>query len=368
MLFLPSLAGGGAERVFVELANDFAALGVSVDLALATAEGPYLRELDPAVRVVDFATSSVSRSVPALVRHLRTERPQAILSALDHANVMAIVARSIAGTGTRCIVSTRSVPTMLKHEAGFLRAWRTLRVARLAYRFADGVIANSASVAADFAHHLHFPRERIDVIYNPLALESIERLSLAPITHSGVSAGGPPIVLSVGRLSALKDFPTLLRAFALVRAKRPSRLVILGEGPDRAQLESLTRESGLQNDVLLPGFVANPFAWMRRAALFVSSSLSEGCPNALMQAPASGTPVLSTDCVGGSREVLEGGKWGRLVPVSDPAALAAAIAATLDDPSHPDVRQRARDFAHEKVARQYLRVLLPNDFQTAVGH
>jgi glycosyltransferase involved in cell wall biosynthesis len=125
---------------------------------------------------------------------------------------------------------------------------------------------------------------------------------------------------------------------------------------------------GLERDVILPGFVSNPFAWMRRAAMFVSSSLSEGCPNALMQALACGTPVVSTDAVGGSAEILEAGKWGRVVPVRDAAALAKAMVATLDATTHPDVRQRASDFAVRGVARQYLEILLPHHFRAGAEY
>jgi glycosyltransferase involved in cell wall biosynthesis len=367
-MFLPSLAGGGAERVFVALANDFAAQGVSVDLALADAAGPYLGEVGPAVRVIDFAAAGVSRAVPKLVRHLRAERPQALLSALDHANIMAVVARAVAGRRIRCVISTRSVPTMLSREAGFLRAAGVLQVARIAYRFADEVIANSAGVAADFSRYFAIRRSRIHVIYNPLSLEGIELASHEPVHAPGFDLAGAPIVLSVGRLSGLKDFPTLLRAFALLRARRECRLVILGEGPDRAALEALAREAGVERDVLLPGFVANPFAWMRRSALFVSSSISEGCPNALLQALACGTPVVSTDAIGGSAEVLEYGKWGRLVPVGDARAMAEAIAATMDSTAPPDVRRRAQDFAHDAIARQYLSVLLPDEFPATSLH
>ncbi len=367
VLFLPSLDGGGVERVFVQLANDFAALGVSVDLALAAAKGPYLREVDPVVRVVDLKSSGVSRSLPGLARHLRTERPDVILSGLDHANVTSVVARSLTANGTRCIISSRSVPTMLKREAGIARAWPVLQLARIAYRFADAVIANSEGVADDLSRYFLIPRNRIRVIYNPLSLESIERLSAEPPGHPSVTPG-PPVIMSMGRLSGLKDFPTLLRAFSLVRCHRPCRLVILGEGPDRGRLEALAGELGMQGEVLLPGFIDNPFAWLRRAAVFVSSSLSEGCPNALMQALACGTPVVSTDCVGGSREIVEGGKWGKLVAVGDATAMAEAIEATLDADRHPDVRRRAADFAHEKIARQYLQVLLPNAFPSLALH
>jgi glycosyltransferase involved in cell wall biosynthesis len=357
-LFLPSLVAGGAERVFVELANEFSAQGLHVDLALASAEGPFLSEVKPAVRVVDLGRSGVMRAVPGLARHLRREKPAAMLSALEHSNVAALLARLLSRSRTRCVVSTRGVPTMLGREGG-AHARRVLRAARVAYRFADAIIANSHGVADDMARHLHVPRERIDVLYNPIDLDRIETLAVKPVAHPFCAPGAPPLLLSVGRLSPLKDFATLLRAFARLRATRECRLAILGDGEQRAELESLVTSLKLDADVAMPGFEANPFAWMRRAALFASTSLSEGCPNALMQALACGTRVVTTDAVGGSAEILERGRWGRVVPVGDDAALAAAFGATLDDASPPDVRARARAFALPDVARAYLSILLP---------
>ncbi len=184
VLFLPSLAGGGAERVFVGLANRLATMGVKVDLALARAEGPYLGEVSSSVNLVDFAAAGVSKAVPGLVRHLRARRADAILSGLDHANVMAVIARALARTRTRCVVSSRSVPTQLQKESGAFRAWSVLKAARFAYRFSDRVIANSEAVAADLSRHLGVARDRISVIYNPLPLESIERASQESPGHS----------------------------------------------------------------------------------------------------------------------------------------------------------------------------------------
>ena len=171
--------------------------------------------------------------------------------------------------------------------------------------------------------------------------------------------GAAPLIIGVGSLIGLKDFPTLIRAFAQLRSQRECHLVILGEGLDRPRLERLVRELRLETDVTLPGFVRNPFAWMSRAAVFVSSSVTEGCPNALMQALACGAPVVSTDCPGGSGEILEGGRWGQLVPVGDAGTMAAAIAGVLDASAQPDVRRRAAAFTLRSVALQYLQVLLP---------
>lgn len=366
-LFLPSLDGGGAERVFVQLANEFAVLGFRVDFAFASAHGPYLDELSADVRIVDFGASGVLGSLPKLVRYLRLEQPEVILSGLDHANVVAILANLVARSGTRCVISSRSVPTIWYRETRSLRSWILLQLMRVTYRFANKVIANSEAVAADVSQFLRISRDGIEVVFNPINMASIEALSRAEVGHPWCYSGAPPTILGVGRLVAVKDFQTLIRAFAIVRSSRDCRLVILGEGPERAKLESMIRELGLQQEVYLPGFVRNPFAWMRNVKLLVSSSLSEGCPNALMQALTCGTPVVSTDCVGGSVEILEGGKWGRLVAVGDSDAMADAIVDTLDATTPLDGRQRAKDFAEERIVQQYLQILLPNHQRPALG-
>ena len=360
-LFLPSLEGGGAERVFVDLANEFADLGLQVDLVLAGAHGPYLDEVSRAVRVVDLHASRVLWSLPKLVRYLRSERPDVLLSGLEHSNIVALLSRLAAGVGTRCVISVRSVPTAVHREARSIRSWAVLQLARTVYRFADAIIANSEAVVADLSQNLNVPKGRMHLVYNPLNIPQLQRLSEQTVDHPWCERGTAPIVLAVGSLTPLKDFPSLVRAFSSVRSKRDCRLVILGEGPDRATLELLIRQLQLEEYVYLPGFVRNPFSWMRHAGVLVSSSLTEGCPNALMQALACGTPVIGTDCVGGSAEILEGGKWGQLVPVGDADAIAEAVLVVMDTATRIDVQKRASDFALCRIAQQYLQVLLPSD-------
>ncbi len=354
--------------MFVQLANEFFALGYRVDFALASARGAYLEEISAGVRIIDFGASGVLRSLPKLARYLRSERPDVLLSGLDHANIVAVAARFVSGHASRCVISMRSVPTAVYREDGTIHGWIAPQLMRATYRFADRIIANSEFVASDLSKFLPIPRSKLQVIYNPLDLDSIERASRVAVGHPWCAAGAPPIVLGVGSLAVLKDFPTLIRAFSIVRSKRDCRLVILGEGLDRAKLEMLIDQLGLQRDVYLPGFVSNPFAWMQHAAVFVSSSLTEGCPNALMQALACGTPALSTDCPGGSAEILEDGRWGRLVPVGEPEAMAAAILTTLASTTRPNVRKRANDFALNKIAQEYLRILLPDHSPSALEH
>jgi len=188
--------------------------------------------------------------------------------------------------------------------------------------------------------------------------DDLDALASEPIEHPWLVPGPPPVVLAAGRLTAQKDFPTLLRAFARLVPERDLRLMILGEGPDRAALEAEIEALGLGDRVALLGFQANPFSYMARARLFVLSSAWEGLPGVLIQAMACGTPVVSTDCPSGPREVLEGGRLGPLVPVGDAEALARAIMQTLDAPLPAEIlKARAAQYGLAPVSRRYLAAL-----------
>jgi len=197
------------------------------------------------------------------------------------------------------------------------------------------------------------------VIYNPVVTPSLKSLATAPVDHPWIGTNQPPLVLAVGRLTAQKDYPTLLRAFAKVRSRRNCRLIILGEGELRDSLEALTSQLGIADSVQLPGFADNPFAWMSKASLFVLSSAWEGLPNVLIQAMACGTPVVSTDCPSGPAEILENGKWGRLVPVGDEVALAEAMDRALEDKVFPDVAVRATYFSLDSALNEYYSAIFP---------
>ncbi len=207
---------------------------------------------------------------------------------------------------------------------------------------------------------LRLPRRRICRIYNPVLSDRLHAAIREPVRHPWLSAESPPLIVAVGRLTAQKDYPTLLSAFSALRGRRPARLLILGDGECRDALQADVQRQDLADSVRLEGYVPNPLPYMAAASVFVLSSRFEGLGNVLIEAMACGTPVVATDCPSGPAEILEAGRWGRLVPVGDGPALAAAIEAAIDDRTPADVRQRAAAFTVERSATQYLRVLLPD--------
>jgi glycosyltransferase involved in cell wall biosynthesis len=355
-LFLPFLGGRGAQRVLLNLANGFAATGRPVDLVLAEAKGEFLNRVSPQVRLIDLKSPrGVLRCLPAYCRYLHRERPAVLLTAMDYINVLSVLTRAVSSRRTKLFVSCHTSLRLNAGNSPWVRdQWLPLAV-RLTYRHADGVIAVSGGVADTLAQITRLPRERLKVLYNPVVTPGFEADAAAPLDHPWFQTGQPPVVLGVGSLGPEKDFGTLLRAFALVRAQRPARLVILGEGRERVALEHLAVELGVQADVALPGWVANPYSYMARAGVFVLSSRWEGFGLVIAEALACGTSVVSTDCPSGPSEILENGRHGMLVPMQDPDAMAKAILDTLGRaPDRDALQRRARDFTLEKVVREYL--------------
>jgi glycosyltransferase involved in cell wall biosynthesis len=356
-IFLPSLAGGGAERAISTLAGGLAARGAEVCLVLGQARGPYLGDVDARVRIVDLHRTSLPAALPALVRHLRDERPDALLAAMSHANVVAALAHRLARSKARLVLSERvHVSSLFLGYRGWrMRLTRTLM--RLTYPWAERMVTVSDGVAQDLLLHVPLAPSRVLAIPNPVVDEALHARAAAAPAHAWLASRDVPVLLGVGRLNAQKDFATLIAAFASLRRTRPLRLLILGEGEERGALLEQARSLGVAGDVALPGFDANPFAAMRACSAFVLSSRYEGLPGVLIQAMACGARVVSTDCPSGPSEVLQGGRWGRLVPVGDSAAMAAAIAATLDDPAPPDARLRAADYTAPLAVQRYAEVL-----------
>jgi glycosyltransferase involved in cell wall biosynthesis len=357
-VFASFSGSGGVERMLVSLIRGFVGLGQAVDLVLVRAESPHLRRLPPAVRVVRLGTSHTLLASWALARYLRDRRPAALLAAKDRAGRAAVMARRLAGTDTRLVLRLGTNLSAAMADRSPLERWLRYWPIRLLYPAVDRIVAVSEGVAEDTAAIARIPPAGIRVIRNPVITPELEALAREPCDHPWLQPGEPPVVIGAGRMQRQKDFPTLIRAFAELHRSRACRLIILGDGGERPKLQRLIRDLGLEGDVDLPGFQANPFPFLVRARLFVLSSLWEGSPNVLTEAMALGTPVVSTDCPSGPRELLENGRFGPLVPPTDVRALAAAMDDTLDHPQSADaLRAAVAEYRLEVSALRYLETL-----------
>jgi glycosyltransferase involved in cell wall biosynthesis len=356
--FLLHLAGGGAERVAVMIGGSLLERGLRVDYVLAQAAGPLLQDIPTGARLVDLRASRTLTALPGLTNYLRREKPFALIALPDHTNLVALWSKLLANAGTRVVITNHVNASLSIRNTPKLQEKLYPVLLRVFQRAAHAVVAVSTGAADDLAHRTGIPRERITVIYNPVFHPGVETLKARPLDHPWFADGQPPVILAAGRLTQQKDFATLLRAFSFVRQKRPARLVILGEGVLREQLAGLAKDLRIDADFDLPGFVNNPYAYMARCKVFVVSSAWEGFGNVLVEAMASGAQVVSTDCPSGPAEILENGKYGRLVPVGDPDALATAIQGALDQPLSTELLlRRARTFSVEAATEKYLRAM-----------
>ncbi len=369
------------------LAGAIADRGHRVDLVLGRVEGNMVGAIPENVRVIDLKGGEVlgtlglmlrqpgtaaallpsilSRNppwilacAPALARYVRRERPDAMLTALNYTSITALWTRRVEGLDLRLVVSERN--TLSQRAARGVGSVRALPgLVRHFYPWADALAAVSAGVAVDLAEILGVSAEEVAVTFNPVVTPEIDRQAAEALDHPWFAPGEPPVILAAGKLKQQKGFDVLLEAFARVRGRRPARLVILGDGPERGRLQQRARRLAVDVDVSLPGFVNNPFAFMARSSVFVLSSVWEGLPGVLIQAMACGCPVVSTDCPSGPAEILDKGVHGPLVPVGDDAAMAVAIESVLDaPPSEERLRRRANVFSVERSTDRYLALLL----------
>lgn len=407
-LYLENLGGGGVQVVFQRLATGLAARGHRVEVWVAAARGALADRIPPQIEVVEIPATSrigaawaVARAglptaptalrcalasrkrdtgfaqVAGLAQALRVRRPRVVLAATPYRNLEALLARDLVATSASVAspASAASPARIFVSEHNDLRSDHALArpphraiLARLQpplYARAAGVVAVSAGVADDVARRSGLARERIAVIYNPAVPPDLAARAAEPVAHPWFAAGAAPVVLGVGRLGAGKDWPTLLRAFARLRARTDARLVILGgdRSPERSAkrtgaLRALATELGIAESVDFAGRVDNPFAFMARAAVLAVTSRNEGFCNVIAEALACGCPVVSTDCPSGPAEILGAGCYGRLVPVGDDATFADALAATLAAPRDAErLRARGARFTSEIAVQSWEQLL-----------
>lgn len=350
-LFVPDLSGGGAERVMLNLAHGFLERGITTDLVLLNAKGAYLDKVDERLNIHDLGVPRALNSIGPLVHYLRHQQPDALISALGQTNLAALVASRL---------STTRIPVLVTEHQSFERSrdsgFRQRIFPFLARRLypAAKVAAVSEGVADTMAEVIGLPRQDITVIPNPVLTAELYELVKEPLP----ATVRRPYVLGMGRLTAQKNFPLLLDAFRRVAVEQPDlNLVILGEGPDRPDLEARVKELGLQDRVSLPGFQANPYPWLKEAAAFALSSDWEGLPTVLIEALALDVPIVATDCPSGPLEILDGGRLGRLVPMNDAPALAAALLEATRETGNPATTVDLTTYTVRSATAAYLRAL-----------
>jgi glycosyltransferase involved in cell wall biosynthesis len=362
LVFIPTLADGGADRVTLTLLERLPRERYAPSLVVVRREGVLIARVPADVRVIDLKSRRLALAMPALTRVLRAEKPDVVLCTGGGANVVAVAAHRLARSRARLVLSERNAIRRPGYE------WRNrfeVPLKRALYPLADAVTAVSDGVASDLRDTLRLPPDRVLTVYNPVVGPELPGLAAAPLDHPwfGEQAQqAQPVLVAVGRLVAQKDYPTMLRGFALLRGRTPSRLVILGIGAQLAALEALTRELGIAHDVAFVGYDPNPFRWMSRARVLLQSSVAEGLPGTLIQSMACGTPVVATDCNFGPREVVSNGGDGFLVPVGDERALAERAHQLLGD-----AKLRSRmSAAAQKAAQRYTLAASMQRYQNAI--
>ena len=326
---LPDLSWGGAERMTVNIAGGFLNLGLDVDLVVCRryAHGVAEIAVPSGARVIELGVSKPIRGVPALAGYLSRERPRALIATMTHVCIAGLLATGLAGGGV-CICRQVSTITKMFSRSRGVNRWLTPAVAALLFPFGE-VVAVSRGVADDLARSLHLNRERVHVIHEPALGADIDARLAAAVQHPWLVDTEVPVFVAAGRLEHVKGFDVLLSAMPRVLDEMDARLVVLGEGSQRASLEARCAALGLSDRVSFPGYVENIPAYMARSAAFVMPSRWEGLGVVLLEALYAGAPVIASDCPHGPREILQDGRFGALVPVDDVVALAGAMKQAL---------------------------------------
>jgi len=349
---------GGIGRNLINLSNSFLKLGCRVELLTENCSNHYENAINPSVNLSTLKTTHVVFGIPQLAKHLFSNRPAVILTPVLRHTILAIRARRLTGVPLRIFANIHNTYSIA--YGGLPEKKLSSRIGKFQkyYPQCQGRIAVSRGVAEDFSNLTSIPISSIRTIYNPIDTEDILQQAAEPVNHSWFKEGEPPLILGLGRLEKQKNFHLLIDAFDQLRGGGEifCRLVIVGEGSLKNRLEKRISRSPFKSDICLYGYSDNPFSLMNNSSIMVLSSSWEGFGNVLVEAMAVGTPVLSTDCPHGPREILEDGRFGTLVPSGDPAVLARSILNNLHKPVPSEIlKTAAAKFEAETIARSYLK-------------
>jgi glycosyltransferase involved in cell wall biosynthesis len=351
---LPDLKGGGAERVALTLIKDFLARGHRVDLLVLNARGELLPLLPDAVQLIDLKAKRIRSAIPSIASYLRREKPDGIQVSMWSLTIAGILAHRLSGSPARLVVSDHAAMSKQYENSGWLRRTFLKWSIRLLYPLADARIVVAQATADDLARLSGLPRRAFEVVYNPVYPPQSKVDPALGVDE--LWGGSSHRILNVGRMTAEKNQMLLLDAFA--RISGDARLIILGEGELRGELEAHAAKLGIADRVVMPGFVIDPTPFYRSADLFVLSSDYEGFGLVLVEAMRSGLPIVSTDCASGPAEILADGRFGRLAPCGDAERLAAAMLEELAAPTDPEqLKARAEELSGAHIADRYLELM-----------
>ncbi len=356
--FLHELNAGGAQSVLVTLANAMAEEGVDVDFVLVRMKGCYLPMVSDKVTIIDLSVSKTIFAIPNLIRYAVCNKPDILVSALPHNNIIAIISIGLLklfGNKIRLAITEHSIPSEAAKLAKDFSLKASLYLQSIFYPFADKIIAVSCAAATDLRSKLS--SSKVEVIHNPIFDKKLLNASKEKVFHKWFEKNGSKLIVCVGRLHESKDYPTLFKALQKALCTENINLIVIGEGPEKASLEQLCTTLDIQNNVEFIGYKENPYPYMRQASLLVSSSQTESFGNVIVEAMAFGTPVVAT-ATEGAKEIILNNKYGILVPISDVDALANAMVRMLEHPTDKKILlQRAKEFSVKKAVEHYRSIL-----------
>lgn len=349
---LNSVKGYGVQKTAITLANGINRVSNdTIMIFVSNSEQEASEEIADSIAVKFSGKKGFLRSLPFVMKQINHKKIDIVYAPIFHYGLV-LSFLSLLGffRNQKIIVSSAND---IRSSLNSRKSRCVFYLASLFNRFADHAVALNKKMANDFISYLHIPNNKITTIYNPVYRDEIETLSQEPLDYPFFHDPSTKVVLAVGRLTTQKGFPLLLKAFARVEDKN-IRLLILGEGAMRNELNALSKELGIEDRVDMPGFVDNPFPYFAQADLFVLSSIWEGFGNVLVEALACGASIVSTNCQSGPEEILDHGTFGKIVPLGDHKKMASAISFSLEHPSDPNVQKtRAREYHVDSIAQAY---------------
>lgn len=354
---LPSLHGGGAEKITINLAREISKQGYFVEIILFEKKGIYLEEIEKEIKIFSLNAKKIRSSIIPLFIYLKKNKPSVIISVMTNANIIALFLQFF--LKIKVIVTEHNLFSQEKESLGFYKKKIYFFLAQILYPRAISIVAVSNGIANDLINNVKINKKKVITIYNPIDIDNIKKNINEKIVHKWIGNDNFIVILGIGRLSSQKNFSLLIHSFSQFKKKKPNaKLVILGEGEERKELEKLIFKLKLTNDIDMPGFIKNPYPYLSKSNIFVLSSNYEGLPTVLIESLICRTQIISTECGSGPREILKSGKYGAIVPINNINCLSLAMEKILKTPySFKGVEKELLNFNITDNTKKYLKII-----------